>query len=345
MSEDQLHAMYQNLNSTCVNETILLSVSKVVSLTNQNNQDLKPDVLICDQNSQRNAVSVIELKAPNLGTQVPAETSDEVKQLCEYLAAILGRQPYRTFAYGALTNHRYLTMVRAAREATAIKYTIIYNGFFEGSWIQWLRESSLSVLGMVYPTVRFGKTPYTLQDYLGSGQFCHAYKVVVGGDTIVVKGYPDKRYAAKEKEICQKLKGCPYAMQLYAKQPIGDEFVAVNPYAQPFSSERRINSVHVRQLMDALSALHRIGMVHGDVCAQNIYYVDASTALLNDWSHVESSDDDEKRLKDFHDLYGAAAEVGAGMRNLAPLLRLIADGASALHVEDEPVSKKPRTRK
>ncbi len=62
-------------------------------------------------------------------------------------------------------------------------------------------------------------TPYTLQDYLGRG-VCHAYKLVVGGDTIVVKGYPDKRYAAKEKEICQKLQGRVYAtISLYPNTP------------------------------------------------------------------------------------------------------------------------------
>ena len=62
---------------------------------------------------------------------------------------------------------------------------------------------------------------------------------------------------------------------------------------------------HVTQLASAVGSLHHRGLVHGDICEENIYWVTAETALLNDWSHVKKATDEGSRLSDFQMLSNA----------------------------------------
>jgi hypothetical protein len=254
-------------------------------------------------------------------------------------------QPSRPFAFGALTNHRYIRIIRASREADdwkrfrQIAYTVVYNGEFKESWIQWLRESPLATLGVVHPKVLFDNTEYVLHSYLGSGQFCHAYSVNVDGVEVVVKHYHDAKQARKEKDIFEGLKDCDHVSHLYKHQPAEEQFIAVTPHAHKFSSQRPVNKTHVSQLILALNALHNLKKVHGDVCASNIYFIDSKHAMLNDWSHVRDSENIYDRRMDFKKLQDAVRAVGGTDVDDEISRILVATDPDAAQ---EPASKKSR---
>ena len=84
-----------------------------------------------------------------------------------------------------------------------IAYVVRFAGRFQSEWIQWLCESTLESLGLVFPTITLSNTKYTLQVPLGSGQHSHGYELKLGEDTVVVKQFSDFKMAAHEREICK----------------------------------------------------------------------------------------------------------------------------------------------
>lgn len=310
-TEADLQTLYSKHDKRVINFIVLRATNTTVSL-HCNDLEFKPDLIVYDKDNQTESgiVSVIELKAPNSGDIPPDVRSPELKQLLGYLHAILKMQKRRFFVFGVLTNHKYLVAVKAQRLKNDFQYVIEYAAGFRDEWIQFLLESSLDKLGAVFPTVVIEGQSYVLRKYLGSGQYSHGYELDLFGTVVVVKQCDTVEKANVERATCIALQGCKNVSQLHCTQPDDRHFVSITPRGYPFGPSKAINGDHVDQLFGAVTVLHSKGLVHGDICASNIFYVDSKTALLNDWSHVKSFSVHDMR-KDFRDLLQAVKEVGA----------------------------------
>ena len=90
----------------------------------------------------------------------------------------------------------------------------------------------------------------------------------------------------------------------------------------------------MQQLFDAVQALHLKGLVHRDICASNIYWVDQSTALLNDWSHVGKFTFAGGQ-RDFRLLQEAVKHAGASDDLQGELFKVIVDLSVAKRGREE----------
>ena len=194
---------------------------------------------------------------------------------------ILHSRWHRSFAFGILTNHRYLMLFQAQRTGSSFVYKQRYAAVFDERYIQWLLSASLTTLGMVCPQITIGPRTFTLDKYLGSGHYSHGYELKIDGTTIVVKQFSDMKHANHEREIYEALAGIAGVTQRCSLQPQEELFVAVHPKGEPFDLiSHPINEAHVRGLRAALTAMHAKGLAHHDVGPCNMYYLDATHALL-----------------------------------------------------------------
>jgi hypothetical protein len=178
-----------------------------------------------------------------------------------------------------------------------------------------------------------------------SGQHSIGYAVAARHDlnSVVVKQFFEMTYADRERATCAALKGKPNVSRLHEHQPADKLFVAIAPRGIPFDQgAHTMSECHVNQLRAAVEALHATKRVHGDICEQNIYWVSADTALLNDWSHVTASEDPEDRGVDFFDLYGAAGKI-TGNKRLASRCMNTGEPATKKHrVESKSTPQKKK---
>jgi hypothetical protein len=165
-------------------------------------------------------------------------------------------------------------------------------------------------LGCAPPRVTIRGTQYALHNYLGSGQYSHGYELQIASTTVVVKQFASQGKADLEKNTCNAVSAVKDVSKLFSIQPTETLFVAITPRGLQFDKDHPLTMAHVRCLISALRSLHSLNLVHGDVCTSNIYWIDANSALLNDWSHVESSTEPRKRWKDFKRLGDAVKELG-----------------------------------
>jgi hypothetical protein len=312
--EKKLQALYQPLDQRATTETVFLVTNNKVSI-HFDDEEFKPDMVIYNNSNitETGIVSVIELKSPERGHTVPPdERSEEMKQLMGYLHAILHRQQRRAFVYGLLTNHLYLVAVQALRRVPQgeIQYILHYAGSFRPEWLQFVCDSDLRTLGCSPPYVTISGTQYALHNYLGSGQYSHGYELQIADATIVVKEFATQGKADLEMSTCHALSAVKDVSKLFPIQPTETLFVAITPKGLKFDKVHPLTIEHVRGLISALRSLHVANLVHGDVCTSNIYWIDATSALLNDWSHVELSTEPNKRWKDFVHLRRAVEALG-----------------------------------
>lgn len=219
-----------------------------------------------------------------------------------------------------------MVVVRADRLTTrenSIVVSKLHHGDFEVKWVQFLREGELDKLGVAQPVATFRHSAtktrsevqvVTLTEHLGSGQYCDAYRVNVFETDCVVKVYMDEQKAKDERGVCDAVKHVQHVAHLARHQPDEQTLVAIAQVGLHFDKKRKITLAHVKQLHEALASFHQTGYVHGDICASNIYYVSATEALLNDWSHAFKPKESELHKYQDADQHSLAETV----RNLAP---------------------------
>ena len=293
------------------------------------NASWKPDGIVYRKHllhQEGGVVAAIELKA--LGK---CNEDASTLQVLNYLHAILTIQPSRVMCYGILTDGKVLQIIKAGRLAGGkFEFTVMWSGEFDQGkgFIHWLLTTPLADLGYSPPKINFDGTPVELTKHLGTGQHASGYEVSLGGETFVVKHFTEERAAEKERKVCNAVAQASNTLtKLYKLQPEEKNFVAVTPKGKVFDQTNLPNQKHVISLVAALTELHAYGMVHGDVCRQNIYSQDADTALLNDWSHVRWAVDfaadermDEQAAKDFDKLNTALVELDASYTLRQPVI-------------------------
>jgi hypothetical protein len=302
-------------------------------------QPLKPDGVIYTtggQDVEGCALAAIELKK----SSEKLTADNPTLQLFNYLHAILHTQPHRIFCFGLLLNGVNAMLYRATRDKKVTKYVMQWSGAFTAgqAFLAWLLSAPLADLGYCPPRITLGEATHELTTFIGSGQHCAGYELCHGGAIIVVKHYTDADKAENERTICQLLRGVTGVAQLHTVQPREPNFVAVTPRGYHFDAEHPVREAHVECLCAALAALHDKGKVHADICGANIYWLDESTALLNDWSHTTDVSD-AGREKDFGALMEAIRRVGGDVPLLRPILPLCSAAGAAAAAGEKPLKK------
>ena len=195
------------------------------------------------------------------------------------------------------------------------------------AWIAWLLTATPSQLGYAPFVVTIGGASHQLNTFIGHGMFSYAYELP-GTLPVVVKYFPDVAKADNERAIYRAIGPCDTTTQLVeGKQPAEPQFIVISPRGYAFdATDRRLTAQHVDQLVAAVRYLHAQGVVHKDICASNILWVDRNTAVLNDWSHAR------------HAGAGTAADPGERLRDIVRMQTACYD--AILHTKDRPLESR-----
>ena len=256
----------------------------------------KPDIAIlvadCDSPTGFNTVCVGVLKGMN------GINDAGFGQLESYLKCLLLDQPFRTCAYGFLTDNVTLRICLASRT----KYpTMEFEWVVELPWngqkavnaLSYLLLSSLSELYYVLPEV---DQSIQLTGVLGQGLSGIAYKGKRNEKDVVVKVFAESSRCLSEFKILTYLRdrgvvNIPtvdgHWNKVLALMPIGQSFTDVGSAGPTLCPE------HVISLVQILRSAHSIGVVHRDVQPSNILCVKGEV-LLNDWGSACYMEDIKK---------------------------------------------------
>ena len=284
----------------------------------------KPDLMLFVGHNRTvaNVAAIIELKAPAANDNLH-ESSAAVIQGLDYGVRTLRKQLTRQFIYVVVTNGlSYFWVIEISRQRApttaddndCFRYNKVFAGSYNEAaraWIAWLLTALPRQLGWAPFEITINTVKHKLTTYIARGQFSYAYELALPTPAgtpgaFVVKYFPDPRMANHERAIYDAIGPHKRTTQLVADmQPDERNFIVITPRGYSFNStDRRLAETHVHKLFRAVRHLHSQGVVHNDICASNIFWVDERRAVLNDWSHARHYDADKlvtnaQRFTDF----------------------------------------------
>ena len=141
--------------------------------------------------------------------------------------------------------------------------------------------------------------------YLGSGGFCRVYKAECERySTVAIKHYtyPDLRYddVLDEAFSQAQFNNTGYIVKVYDARKIGNEYYLFMEYMEKGTLRDRLNKGKIPlneaikiiyRIAYALKLLHSEGLLHRDICPENIFFNEKNEAVLGDFGLAVFSKD------------------------------------------------------